>query len=65
MRRFRSGLEQKKNNIFYGDTLTKRVLSCIFINGNSIFNLFSIYIIIKCLFFQIQLCFYIMPFICF
>ena len=33
MRRFRSGLEQKKNNIFYGDTLTKRVLSCIFING--------------------------------
>ena len=36
MRRFRSGLEQKKNNIFYGDTLTKRVLSCIFINGKSV-----------------------------
>lgn len=36
MRRFRSGLEQKKNNIFYGDTLTKLVLSCIFINGKSV-----------------------------
>ena len=38
MRRFRSGLEQKKNNIFYGDTLTKRVLSCIFINGKALFS---------------------------
>ena len=36
MRRFRSDFEQKKNNIFYGDTLTKRVLSCIFINGKSV-----------------------------
>ena len=37
MRRFRSGLEQKKNNIFYGDTLTKRVLSCILLMEKALF----------------------------
>lgn len=38
MRRFRSGLEQKKNNIFYGDTLTKRVLSCILLMEKALFS---------------------------
>ena len=35
LKRYRK-FEQEKNNIFYGDTLTKRVLSCIFINGKSV-----------------------------